>query len=384
MPYCIFSPPGESPRVGQRVGDRLLDLSVLAEAGAFDFDGSVFFEDHLNPFIALGREAWGLARARVQSWVAEGAEGAGAFFALDEVEYHLPLRVGDYTDFYSSIEHARNVGSLFRDPENALPENWRHLPVGYHGRASSIVVSGTPIHRPWGQVKTKDMAAPAFRPSQRLDFELEMAAVIGRENPLGQSVSVDEAEDYVFGLLLFNDWSARDIQKWEYVPLGPFLGKSFASSVSPWVVPLSELAGHRVPGPAQDPAPLPYLRTRDPAINFDVELTVELTPTGGQPTVIARSNTKHLYWSIAQQIAHHTSNGCNLRVGDLLASGTISAPGESGYGSLLEATRGGRQPLTLPNGQTRAFLEDGDRLTLRARAGQVDFGAVTAEILPAR
>ena len=399
MPYCIFSPPGESPRVGLRQGGRLLDLSVLAEAGAFDFDASVFFEPYLNEFMALGRAVHKRARPQVQAFVENSQRLDEAVADPEAVTFHLPVRIGDYTDFYSSLEHATNVGKLFRDPENALLPNWRHLPVGYHGRASSIVVSGTPIRRPYGQVKTNAMDAPAFRPSNRLDFELEMGFVIGKDSVLGEPVPVADAEEYVFGLVLFNDWSARDIQKWEYVPLGPFLGKSFASSLGPWVVPLEDLDGARTAGPEQEPVPLPYLLRPDSGItdqvgtssrvardraHFDIELTAELTPRGGTPTVISRSNTKHLYWSIAQQIAHHTSNGCNLRVGDLLATGTISAPGTAGYGSLLEASHGGRQPLMLADGQLRAFLEDGDTVTLRARAGGVDFGSVTGTITPAR
>ena len=380
MAYCIFSYPGESPRVGLRAAGRLLDLSLLAEEGIFDFDSSVFYEPYLNEYIALGRAVHERARAQVQGWVGESRGGEAAWTELADVDFHLPVRIGDYTDFYSSLEHATNVGKLFRDPENALLPNWRHLPVGYHGRASSIVVSGTPIRRPAGQVKTNEMTTPEFRPSNRLDYELEMGFVIGKDSRLGEPVPIAEAEDYVFGLVLFNDWSARDIQKWEYVPLGPFLGKSFASTVSPWVIPLADLEPYRTAGPRQEPAPLPYLLHPDPSTrvraHFDLELTAELTPAGGQPTVIARSNTKHLYWSIAQQVAHHTSNGCNLRVGDLLATGTISAPGDGGYGSLLEASHGGRAPIKLNDGQTRAFLEDGDTITLRARTtdGAVDFG----------
>jgi fumarylacetoacetase len=366
MHYGIFSYPNESPRVGVRVDDRVLDLSVLAELDIFDFDSSVFYEPFLNEFIALGKEVHDRARAQVQEWLTGNPTHPEAFLDLDQVNLHLPVRIGDYTDFYSSIEHATNVGKLFRDPENALLPNWRHLPVGYHGRASSIVVSGTDIRRPSGQVKTNDMAAPEFRPSDRLDFELELAFIVGKDSVLGQPVPVDEAEDYIFGIALFNDWSARDIQKWEYQPLGPFLGKSFASSLSPWITELVDLTPFRVPGPVQHPAPLPYLASGDRAPNLDLELEVTLTPTNGIPTVISRSNTKHLYWSMAQQLAHHTSNGCNVRVGDLMASGTISGKDPSSYGSLLEISEGGRKPLTLEDGTERTFLADGDTVTLRA------------------
>lgn len=377
MTYGIFSYPNESPRVGIRHGDRVVDLSVLAELGVFDFDSSVFYEPFLNEFMALGREVHRRARTQVQSWLKDNALHQEAYLSVDEVTMHLPVRIGDYTDFYSSIEHATNVGKMFRDPENALLPNWKHLPVGYHGRASSIVVSGTDIKRPSGQVKTNSMDAPDFRPSERLDFELEMAFVIGKDSTLGAPIPIDEAEDYIFGIALFNDWSARDIQKWEYVPLGPFLGKSFASSLSPWITELDDLAPFRVPGPAQDPSPLPYLASRPDKIedsvalhverpNFDIVLEVTLTPKNGIPTVISRSNTKYLYWSMAQQLTHHTSNGCNVRVGDLMASGTISGKDASSYGSLLEISEGGRKPFALADGSERAFLADGDTVTMQA------------------
>ena len=386
MQYGIFSYGSESPRCGVRLGERVLDLSVLTELGVFDFDGTVFYEPVLNPFIALGKDVHRRARTQVQRWLeVQGDAHPAAWLPLPDVTLHLPVHVGDYTDFYSSIEHATNVGKMFRDPENALLPNWRHLPVGYHGRASSIVVSGTDIRRPSGQIKTNQMTTPAFGPTARLDFELELAFVVGRDSRLGVPVSVDEAEDYIFGVALFNDWSARDIQKWEYVPLGPFLGKSFASSLAPWITELDDLAPVRVPGPEQTPAPLPYLCSRVRAQNLDLELEVTLTPPGGPPTVVARSNSKHLYWSMAQQLAHHTSNGCNVRVGDLMASGTISAPTPDGYGSLLEISEGGRKPLTLADGTTRTFLEDGDTVTLRGwgeRDGRrIDLAEVTGTIV---
>lgn len=385
MTYGIFSYPPESPRVGIRHGNRVVDLSVLAELGVFDFDSSVFYEPFLNEFIALGSEVHIRARTQVQSWVDNNADHPEAYLSIGEVKMHLPVRIGDYTDFYSSIEHATNVGKMFRDPENALLPNWRHLPVGYHGRASSIVVSGTPVRRPWGQVKTNAMDAPDFRPSERLDFELEVAFIVGKDSALGEPVSVDEAEDYIFGIALFNDWSARDIQKWEYVPLGPFLGKSFASTLSPWITELTDLDPFRTPGPEQEPRPLPYLCTRVPRPqNFDIDLEVILTPKNGTPTVVSRSNTKYLYWSMAQQLAHHTSNGCNVRVGDLMASGTISGKDESALGSLLEISHGGRKPFALADGGTRTFLEDGDTVTLRGWAEKdgrrIDFGEASGRV----
>ena len=384
MNLGVFSYPGESPRVGAQIGERVLDLSVLAELGVFDFDSSVFYEPFLNEFIALGKEVTTRARTQVRGWVDAHPDHPEAYLPLDQVQLHLPVRIGDYTDFYSSIEHATNVGKMFRDPENALLPNWRHLPVGYHGRASSIVVSGTDIRRPSGQVKTNDMDAPVFRPSNRLDFELELAFVVGKDSKLGSPIPVDEAEDYIFGVALFNDWSARDIQKWEYVPLGPFLGKSFASSLSPWITPLEDLEPFRIAGPEQSPAPLPYLRTEG-RYNYDLNLTVELTPAGGEPTIISRSNFGYMYWSMVQQLVHHTSNGCNVRVGDLMASGTISGKDESSYGSLLEISHGGRQPITLDSGEERSFLEDGDTVTLRGWGEKdnirVELGEVTGKVV---
>ncbi len=297
----------------------------------------------------------------------------------------MPVRVGNYTDFYSSIEHATNVGKMFR-PDNPLLPNWRWLPVGYHGRASSVVVSGTPVRRPRGQILPAGGETPVFAPSRQLDFELEMAFVIGKDSVLGEPIPVDRAEEYIFGLVLFNDWSARDIQRWEYVPLGPFLGKNFASSVSPWVVPLEALKPFRVKGPKQTPAPLSYLQTRG-AQNYNVMLEVAISAAEKSPqTIVSRSNTKYLYWSMAQQLAHHTVNGCNVCVGDLMASGTISGPDAGSYGSLLELTWGGKEPLRLNDGSSRSFLANGDRVTMRAHAEKdgirVGFGEVSGVILP--
>ena len=375
LPIGIFSTPGSSPRAGMAVGDQILDLAALATTGCFDFDVSTLSQSTLNAFISLGKRITTRARSQVQDWLRDPAGSPLTpehFVTRHATTLHLPIQIGDYTDFYSSREHATNVGRMFRDPDNALLPNWRHLPVGYHGRASSIVVSGTPVHRPYGQILPTGSDTPVYQPTNRLDFELEMAFVIGKDSIQGVPVPIAEAEDYIFGLLLFNDWSARDIQRWEYVPLGPFLGKSFASSVSPWIVPLEALKPFRTVGPEQDPPPLAYLRTRDPA-HFDIGLTVELN---GE--IIARSNTKYLYWSMAQQLAHHTSNGCNVRVGDLMASGTISGSDADSYGSLLELTQ---------NGTTGDFLHNGDTVTLRAHAGngarRVGFGEVTGRITPA-
>jgi fumarylacetoacetase len=299
---------------------------------------------------------------------------------------HLPVKVGDYTDFYSSIEHATNVGKMFRDPENALLPNWKQLPVGYHGRSSSIVVSGTDIHRPKGQTKPDD-GNPVFGPCRLLDFELEMAFVIGKETEMGSSVSTKDAEDHIFGLVLFNDWSARDIQKWEYVPLGPFLGKNFASSVSPWIVPIEAFDPFRTEGPKQEPAVLPYLEYSG-SQNYDIDLEVEIIPQGSdQETTISKSNFKYMYWNMAQQLAHHTVNGCNVRVGDMMASGTISGKDETSYGSMLELSWAGSKTITLNDGSERKFLKDGDTVVMKGASVKDDirvgFGEVRTKILPA-
>ncbi len=375
LPFGIFSTPEHGARAGIAVGDDILDLVALAKENVFSFDVQVLDRPYLNDFIALGKEVTGRARTQVQGWLTE-AQGSPVrprhLCPRHTATLHLPVRIGDYTDFYSSIEHATNVGKLFRDPENALLPNWRHLPVGYHGRASSIVVSDTPVRRPVGQVLPAGGGDPELRPTERLDFELEVAFVIGKDTELGSPVPVGQAEDYIFGLLLFNDWSARDIQRWEYVPLGPFLGKSFASTVSPWLVPLAALQPYRVVGPVQEPAVLPYLRTHGPN-NYAIDLEVHVNDRA-----VSRSNFRYLYWNMAQQLAHHTSNGCNLRVGDLLASGTISGPDKGSRGSLLELTE---------NGRTGNFLADGDTVTLRGFAGKgherVGFGVARGQVLPA-
>ena len=390
LPFGIFSTSARSPRVGVAYQDWIIDMTALAETGIFAFDTSVFYESTLNAFIALGKDVTIFARTQVQGFLSKEQDippaGNELFVDRKTARLHLPLAIGDYTDFYSSREHAENVGKLFRDPENALLPNWRHLPVGYHGRASSIVVSGTDIRRPKGQVKPNRYPTPRYEPTSRLDFELELAFVIGKDSQLGRPVPIAEAEDYIFGVALFNDWSARDIQKWEYVPLGPFLGKNFASSISPWITPLEALSEHRAPGPPQEPAPLEYLLTLN-RYNLDIQLEVKLTTANGHGKILSRSNAKHLYWSMAQQLAHHTVNGCNMRVGDVLASGTISGPDEFSYGSLLELSKGGRSPINIAPGVDRTFLEDGDILTLSAWAGEgggrIQLGEVVGTVLPA-
>ena len=298
----------------------------------------------------------------------------------------MPVFVSDYTDFYSSIEHATNVGKMFRDPDNALLPNWKHIPVGYHGRSSSIVISGVDLHRPKGQRMAPGADAPTFGPSVRMDFELEMAFITGEGKALGHRIKAEEADEYIFGMVVFNDWSARDIQKWEYVPLGPFLGKSFGSSMSPWIVTMDALEPYKVAGPLQDVKVLPYLETTGEN-NYDIKLEVELTPEGKSGTVISRSNYKYMYWNQRQQLAHHTVNGCNINAGDMMASGTISGPTKDSYGSMLELSWSGKEPITLDTGDTRTFIEDNDRVTMRGWCDngsiRIGFGEVSTTVLPA-
>ena len=385
-----------------------MDLYALAELGYFDdlkIKKSVFKNDYLNDFIALGKPKTNAVRERLQKILANinqlvpfpktsGFRSSTVFYDKNEVNLHLPIKIGDYTDFYSSEQHATNVGIMFRDPANALLPNWKHLPVAYHGRASSIFVSGTNFHRPKGQINSTDTTPPIFGATKRLDIELEMATVIGKPNPIGDAIDVNKAEDYVFGFLLFNDWSARDIQRWEYVPLGPFLAKNFFSSVSPWVVTLEALEPFRVPAETQNPEVLPYLK-EEKRQNFDVQLEVNLKPKNtpdksGQVEgeTISRSNFKNMYWTVAQQIAHHTVNGCNLNIGDVMASGTISGKEPDSFGSLLELSWGGKKPITLPDGTKRTFLEDGDTIIIKGFAEKnglrIDFGEIRTTVLPTK
>jgi len=365
--FGVFSMEGGPPRVGFRVGHGVLDL---AASGL----GSVFATPSLNSFLSLGRTAWEDVLGRIAELVGAGAD----LVPLEHTTVHLPFDVADYVDFYSSLEHATNLGRLFRPDAEPLLPNWRHLPVGYHGRAGTVVVSGTPVVRPSGQSKSQDDPAPRFGPSRRLDFELELGFVVGVGSRLGEPVAGSDFRDHVFGVVLVNDWSARDIQAWEYQPLGPFLGKSFATSISAWVTPLALLEDRLVPGPSQEPEPLPYLRMPgDWAL--DVELEVELSGT-----VVARTNARGLYWTMPQQLAHATVNGASLATGDLFASGTISGPDSGSAGSLIELTWNGAHPLRLGDGSTRTFLEDGDDVVLRGRAGEVELGEVRGTVLPAR
>lgn len=397
LPFGVFKSKKLSPRIGVAIGDKIVDLSVLDQEGLFAslfLPEGIFLRDSLNELIGLGKIQTKKIRERVQTLLlAENGElrdhsaRGKVMVNRKEAEMLLPVKIGDYTDFYSSIEHATNVGKMFRDPENALLPNWRHLPVGYHGRASSIVVSGTPIFRPKGQFKDPDKANPEFGPSRRMDFELELAFVTGKSTKLGDSVSTEEAEEYIFGFVLFNDWSARDIQNWEYVPLGPFLGKNFGSSISPWVVTLEALEPFRIAGPVQEPEVLPYLQCKKPH-SFDIQLEVHIQPEGKKTSKVSTSNFKYMYWNIAQQLAHHTVNGCNINVGDMMASGTISGPTDDSLGSMLELSWKGTRPVALDEGEERRFLEDGDTVILRGFAEKegirVGFGEVSGQLLPAK
>jgi len=397
LPFGIFKTKYLSPVAGVAIGNFVLDLVYLHENGFFDgleLPPGIFNQKYLNDFIALGKKKTREVRQRISELLrhdnTELKSNVGArelaLIPMEEVQMVLPLKIPNYTDFYSSEEHATNVGSMFRDPKNALLPNWKHLPVGYHGRASSIVISGTPIHRPKGQIKPADSEIPVFCPSQKLDFELEMAFVTCTDSKLGTSISTRDAEDHIFGFVLFNDWSARDIQQWEYVPLGPFLGKNFASTMSPWIVTLDALEPFRVKGPEQFPHVLPYLTTEGNR-NFDIALEVLMQPAKSVATPLSRSNFKYLYWNASQQLAHHTVNGCNIQVGDLYASGTISGPSPGSFGSLLELSWNGQRPLHLADGSERRFIEDGDTIIIKGYAERnnvrIGFGECSGKILPA-
>lgn len=397
IPFGIFKTPGGYARAGTRIGDTVIDLHALACHGFLDglgFDHVVFGCETLNRFIATGKPAWRALRDCL-IWLFEESnpilrdhseKRAQILLPLADVQMLMPVSVGDYTDFYSSIEHATNVGIMFRDPANALLPNWRQIPVGYHGRSSSIVVSGTDIHRPKGQTKADTAEFPEFGPSRQVDFELEMAFITGKRTDLGQSVTTGDAEDHIFGLVIFNDLSARDIQKWEYVPLGPFLGKNFGSAISPWIVTLEALEPFRVAGPKQEPQVLPYLQFEG-SHNFDVQLEVFIQPENQSEHQVCHSNYKYMYWNLAQQLAHHTVNGCNINVGDMYGSGTISGPTPDSYGSMLEIAWKGTKPVKMPDGTDRKFIHDNDTIIMQgycAKEGlRIGFGEVRTKILPA-
>ena len=393
LPFGIFSTNKNSKRVGIAIGNNIIDLLACNELDIFkdlNINNNVFENNFLNDFINLGKNTTNKVREIIQQQLTDESSkikmSSVVIIPMNEAEMHLPVKVGDYTDFYSSIEHATNIGSMFRDPSNPLLPNWRHLPVGYHGRASSIIVSGIDIFRPKGQVMPLDSDKPVFTSSKRIDFELEMGYIIGKQSPLGSSITTDDADNYIFGKVLFNDWSARDIQKWEYVPLGPFLGKSFASSISPWVVTIEALDNFRVAGPIQNPEVLDYLKFNG-LKNYDINLSVSILPEKTNiETIVCKSNFKYMYWNMSQQIAHHTINGCNLNVGDMMASGTISGKSKDSYGSMLELSWGGKKNIELNDGSSRTFIEDYDSVIMRGYCEKdnirVGFGEVKSKLLP--
>lgn len=393
LPFGIFSTNKKNKRIGVAIGDHVIDLHACNSLDLFkglNIESHVFKNSFLNNFIELGKEITSKVREILQSELTNDnsliKHNSNCIIPIDTVEMHLPVNIGDYTDFYSSIEHASNIGSMFRDPSNPLLPNWKHLPVGYHGRASSIIVSGKNIHRPKGQIMPLDSETPIYCSSNRVDFELEMGYIIGKNSSLGSSISTTDSQDYIFGKVLFNDWSARDIQKWEYVPLGPFLGKSFASSISPWVVTMEALDPFRIAGPIQEPNVLDYLKF-DGLKNYDINLSVSITPEDSNiESIVCNSNFKYMYWNMNQQIAHHTVNGCNLNVGDMMASGTISGHTKDSYGSMLELSWGGKNPIELKDGSTRTFINDMDTVTMRGYCEKnnirVGFGEVKSKILP--
>ncbi len=397
LPFGIFKTQSSSPRIGVAIGDQVLDLAILNKLGFLDkfkIDNSVFTNQYLNDFISLGKSTTNTIREHLSHLLdintpdlRDNKEARARLFqSISNVQMQMPVRVGDYTDFYSSIDHATNVGTMFRDPNNALLPNWKHLPVGYHGRASSIIISGTDFHRPKGQTKPNETDPPVFGPCRLLDFELETAFIIGKETKLGESVSTANAKEHIFGMVLFNDWSARDIQTWEYVPLGPFLAKNFASTISPWVVTMDALEPFRVKGYKQEPKVLPYLEYSGEN-NIDINLDVYIHPDKNEENLVSHSNYKFMYWTMEQQLAHHTSNGCNINVGDMMASGTISGPNPDSYGSMLELSWRGTKPLKMKDGSERKFINDNDTVIMRGyceKGGvRIGFGEAKGKVLPA-
>lgn len=402
LPYGIFSDAKDvtgnnNRRAGVAIGEHVLDLSVLEAEGLLSLTGGPYFDQPtLNAFIDSGRDNWTKARSTIQTLLSADNDilrdnkdlQVKALFKQADVTMHLPVHVPGFTDFYSSKEHATNVGTMFRDPKNALLANWTEMPVGYNGRASTVVVSGTDVIRPSGQLKPNPDERPIFSPCKRLDFELETAFVVGRGNDIAQPITVDAATDHIFGMVLLNDWSARDIQKWEYVPLGPFNAKTFASEVSPWIVTMDALAPFKTACPTQEPKPLAYLNEKDSNNSFDINLSVELLPENSdEATVVCETNFKYMYWSMAQQLTHHTITGCKVEVGDMMGSGTISGPTPDSYGSMLEIAWNATKPVTLKGGETRSFIEDGDTVIMKGYSEKdgirVGFGEVRGKVLPA-
>ncbi len=399
LPYGIFSETADGKRrAGVAIGEHVLDLAVLETEGLLKLEGGRYFDQPtLNAFIDSGRDNWTTARSTIQTLLSANSDTlrdnqdlqGKALFKQADVTMHLPVHVPGYTDFYSSKEHATNVGTLFRDPANALLPNWTEMPVGYNGRASTVFVTGsTDIIRPSGQLKPNPDERPIFAPCKRLDFELETAFIVGQSNKIGEPISIKNAWDHIFGMVLFNDWSARDIQKWEYVPLGPFNAKTFASEISPWIVTLDALQPFKTSIPTQNPEPLAYLREKKSDNSFDINLSVELLPENADSaTVISETNFKYMYWSMAQQLTHHTITGCKVEVGDMMGSGTISGPTPDSYGSMLEIAWNATKPVELKGGGTRTFIDDGDTVIMKGYSEKdgirVGFGEVRGKVLPA-
>lgn len=396
IPFGVFITKDDVITIGTRIGDYAIDLGALQQLNYFDgidLTDDMFMQDTLNDFISDGKKTWRLVRNRIADLfdatnprLRDHQDHRNhVIFKIDEVEMQLPVLIGDYTDFYSSKEHATNVGSMFRDPNNALLPNWLHIPVGYHGRSSTIIPSGIPVHRPMGQTLPNGESTPVFGPSRSIDFELEMAFITTDANIMGENIPVHEAEDYIFGMVLLNDWSARDIQKWEYVPLGPFLAKNFATSISPWIVTMDALEPFRTKGPKQDPTPLPYLQQNGKHA-YDINLEVQIEPENVKPTTVSKSNFKYMYWSMCQQLAHHTSNGCRVNSGDMMGSGTISGPTPDSYGSMLELTWNGKNPIVMNDGSERKFINDNDTVIItgycKNNEVRIGFGEVSSKLLP--
>jgi len=396
IPFGVFLTKEDVITIGTRIGDCAIDMGALQQLDYFEgieLTDDMFMQDTLNDFISDGKKTWRLVRNRLadlfdenNSKLRDNKEHRDVvIFEISDIEMLLPVQIGDYTDFYSSKEHATKVGKMFRDPENALLPNWLHIPVGYHGRSSTIVPSGIPVNRPMGQTLPAGQSTPVFGPSQAIDFELETAFITTDANIMGENIPVNETEDYIFGMVLLNDWSARDMQKWEYVPLGPFLAKNFASSISPWIVTMDALEPFRTKGPKQEPTPLPYLQQKGKHA-YDINLEVYIKPENAEETLVSKSNFKYMYWSMSQQLAHHTSNGCRVNSGDMMGSGTISGPTEDSYGSMLELTWSGKNPIKMKDGSERKFINDNDTVIMKGHCQnssvRIGFGEVTSKLLP--
>ena len=396
IPFGVFLTKEDVITIGTRIGDYAIDLGALQQLNYFEgieLTDDMFMQDTLNDFISDGKKTWRLVRNRIgdifdqnNATLRDNEEHRNIIiFKMEDVEMQLPVLIGDYTDFYSSKEHATNVGKMFRDPENALLPNWLHIPVGYHGRSSTIVPSGIPVHRPMGQTLPNGDSLPVFGVSRLIDFELETAFITTDANIMGENIPINEAEDYIFGMVLLNDWSARDIQKWEYVPLGPFLAKNFASSISPWIITMDALEPFRCKGPIQEPTPLPYLQQKGKH-TFDINLEVYIEPENVAASLVSKSNFKYMYWSMSQQLTHHTSNGCRINSGDMMGSGTISGPTPDSFGSMLELTWGGKNPIKMNDGSERKFINDNDTVIMKGfcenSSVRIGFGAVSSKLLP--